>query len=87
MTKNSLFKDKKGKTVSWQRPNLPIAIWAAASLATKVTENGLQDLLDLIAFGAIFTWAYLEISDGANNFRRVLGAVVLVVTLYGRVAT
>ena len=38
-------------------------------------------LLDTVAFGALFTWAWLELFDGVNYFRRALGLVVLTVAV------
>lgn len=32
----------------------------------------------VLFFGSIFWWCYLEISQGTNYFRRLLGLVVLV---------
>jgi len=43
----------------------------------------IQPTLELVAFGALFTWAWLEIFDGANWFRRLLGITVMAVLLLG----
>lgn len=34
--------------------------------------------LDLIAMGTLFTWAWFELFQGVNYFRRTLGFIVLV---------
>jgi hypothetical protein len=52
---------------------------------TKKTAYGLRSLAhgrvahgaDLVFVGMIFVWAWLEITEGANGFRRLLGVVVL----------
>lgn len=79
------FKDKKGRVVIFQRPNLLISVWAVVTLLGKATDNSLQNLLGLVAYGAIFAWAWLEVSQGASYFRRVLGLVVLVVSIKSRI--
>ena len=69
----------------WQTPNLPLITWIVATLAGKLVAHGkLHELLLLIAFGAIFTWAWLEIFSGINNFRRALGVIVLVASIYSK---
>lgn len=73
-----LFLDKSGKVVITQRPNLPIIVWAAARLALFLPITPpISDLVSLIAFGSLFTWAWLEIFSGVNSFRRILGMVVM----------
>lgn len=79
------FRDADGHQTFAQMPNLPILVWIAASLTTKVTTGQLNHFLDLLAFGAIFTWAWLEIFQGDSYFRRLLGAIVLVITMWHRV--
>lgn len=75
----SFFKDQDGKVVIGQWPNVPLYTWFGAMaggwlpLAEKVLV-----LLDLISFGALFTWAWLEIFSGVNLWRRFLGSVVMV---------
>ncbi len=68
----------------FQKPNLPIIVWIAATLAAKITDGTAQKLFDDVAFGALFTWAWLEIFQGTNTFRRALGATILGLTLYAR---
>jgi hypothetical protein len=76
---------KKEHLTIVQRPNLPIIVWAVATILSKLIVHGkMHELLSLIAFGAIFTWAWLEIFSGVNNYRRALGAAVLILSLYSR---
>ncbi len=73
------FRDSNGNIVIAQPPNLPIIVWGVASLLKLIFTNGLINVgLDLIAFGSLFTWAWLELFQGVNYFRRMLGLVVLV---------
>jgi hypothetical protein len=73
------FRDSEGKIVLAQIPNLPILVWGTASLLQfLVTSGKIQAGLDLVAFGSLFTWAWQEVFQGVNYFRRALGFVVLV---------
>ena len=72
------FRDSNGNIVIGQKPNLPILVWlAATSLNFFATSGNLHRGLEAIAFGSLFTWAWLELFQGVNYFRRSLGFVVL----------
>jgi len=74
-----VFRDSEGKVVLGQSPNLPIIVWAGASLLKIIFTTGTINIgLDLLAFGALFTWAWEELFQGVNYFRRSLGLVVLI---------
>ena len=76
---DKFFRDSNGNIVIAQPPNPPIILWGVASLLKLVFTSGLTNVaLDLIAFGSLFTWAWLELFQGVNYFRRLLGLVVLV---------
>jgi len=80
------LKDKNEQIVIWQSPNLPLAVWGAATIGSKILVHGkVHQLLTLIAFGTIFTWAWLEIFEGASYFRRVLGLTVLIISIISRI--
>jgi hypothetical protein len=73
------FRDSEGKIVIAQMPNLPLVVGLAATLLQLVLPSGkIQTALDLIAFGALFTWAWQELFEGVNYFRQALGLIVLV---------
>ncbi len=73
------FRDSEGKIVIAQMPNLPLIVGLAATLLQLVFPSGkIQTGLDLVAFGALFTWAWQELFEGVNYFRRALGLIVLV---------
>ena len=61
-----------------QFPNLPLAVWLAATVIAKLTSGTVESVALAIAAVALSAWAYLELSDGANWFRRLLGAAVLI---------
>ena len=72
------FRDEKGKIVLVQIPNLPVIIGVITSLLKMVFITGKLHIgLDIIAFGTLFTWAWEELFQGVNYFRRALGAVAL----------
>lgn len=81
----SLFKDKDKKIVVMQKPNIPIISWLLfAGLAAVLPDGKFQLAADLIAFGSLFTWAWLEVFHGVNSFRKMLGTIVLVVIIVSR---
>lgn len=70
--------NKDGQIVLLQLPNVPLLIFLVASVLTRVLPSGsTNDVFKSLAFGSIFTWACLEIFTGVNYFRRVLGLLVL----------
>ncbi len=69
-----------------QTPNLPVAVGLVSMAAAYFIKAGLvHNLLAVIAFGALFTWAWLELFAGVNYFRRAIGAVALFMLIYSRV--
>ncbi|MBW4516134.1 MAG: hypothetical protein KME11_13045 [Timaviella obliquedivisa GSE-PSE-MK23-08B] len=72
------FRDSDGNIVVAQMPNLPILVFLTATLLTLIpTGDSIHRGLGAIAFGSLFTWAWQEIFEGVNYFRRSLGFVVL----------
>jgi hypothetical protein len=85
---DKIFRDQDGNIVIAQMPNLPLIVWILASLLKLIFMTGQIGLgLDFLAFGALFTWAWQEIFDGVNYFRRVLGFGVLVSIMISKVAS
>ena len=79
------FRDSQGQIVLAQMPNLPIIVWLTATLLNLIPANSnIHTGLDAIAFGSLFTWAWLELFQGVNYFRRSLGLVVLVGAIASR---
>lgn len=73
------FRDSEGKIVIAQMPTPPILVGLAAILLQLVFPSGkIQTGLDLVGFGALFTWAWQELFEGVNYFRRALGLIALV---------
>ncbi|WP_414756642.1 hypothetical protein [Anabaena sp. CCY 9910] len=73
------FRDSDGNVVIAQMPNLPLIVWIVTSvLALIFTTGKINTVLDVVANGSLFTWAWMELFQGVNYFRRSLGLVVLI---------
>src|SRR4028119_34880 len=73
------FRDSEGQIVIAQPPNLPLIVGIVASLLKLLVTTGQINLaLDIVAFGSLFTWAWEELFQGVNYFRRALGLIALV---------
>ena len=73
------FRDSNGKIVIAEMPNPPLILWIVASLLTLVFTGGkINTVLDFVANGSLFTWAWMELFQGVNYFRRALGLAVLI---------
>ena len=82
---NRTFRDSDGNIVIAQMPNLPILVWITATLLKLILTSGnIYTGLDALAFGSLFTWAWLELFSGVNYFRRALGLVVLLGAIASR---
>ncbi|MBE9165202.1 MULTISPECIES: hypothetical protein [Microcoleaceae] len=83
---DKIFRDSEGEIVLAQPPNPPLILWFAASLLQLIFTTGkIHAGLDAVAFGSLFTWAWLEIFEGVNYFRRALGFCVLVAAIASRI--
>ncbi|MEH1840574.1 MAG: hypothetical protein V7L20_17850 [Nostoc sp.] len=73
------FRDSNGNIVIAQMPNPPLILWIGASLLTLIFPSGkINTVLDVLATGSLFTWAWLELFQGVNYFRRALGLAALI---------
>lgn len=73
------FRDSEGQIVIAQPPNLPLIVGIVASLLKLIVPTGQIHLaLALVAFGSLYTWAWEELFQGVNYFRRALGLIGLV---------
>ncbi len=80
--KNKLLKVKNGNIVIGQKPNWPIILWFFLMLGGAVFNRGILTSLSAM-FLAI--WAILELFEGVNYFRRLLGLTVLLYLVVSRV--
>lgn len=73
-----LFRDDKGTIVIAQAPNWPLQLVVGFYLLKFVQIDG---LISFSVWGgriSLLYWAYLEITQGVNGFRKLLGVTVLV---------
>lgn len=72
------FCDADGNMVVAQFPNAPLVLWLTLSLVRLFPFSSQIDSgLAALANACLFVWAYLEITDGVNYFRRALGATIM----------
>ena len=82
---DGFFRDKNGKIVIIQPPNLPLYIWSITSVTKLFFPTGsINSALDLIATIALFIWSVAELFQGDSYFRRTLGAIVLLGIIISR---
>ncbi|MBX9254554.1 hypothetical protein H1Q63_11455 [Desmonostoc muscorum CCALA 125] len=80
------FRDSDGKIVIAQMPNLPLIVWIVTSLLALIFTSGkINTVLEILANGSLFTWAWLELFQGVNYFRRALGLVVFIVIIASKI--
>lgn len=61
-----------------QFPNAPLLVAFAGSLLAAVSSGGAEDIGRAVFTVGLGVWAWGEAVDGANSFRRLLGAGALV---------
>lgn len=64
-----------------QFPNLPLIVAVAAGIAHHLISGTTGRYLQAVAYVALGIWAYQELAQGANWFRRLLGATFLVIVV------
>jgi hypothetical protein len=81
---NKIFRDKQGKIVIIQFPNIPLAVWIVGLLLVKVLPSGgFSEFCRHISTLGLVVWGIIEILYGVNYFRRLLGAAIIISTVYG----
>lgn len=81
---DKLFRDKQGRLVLLQWPNLSLTLWGLSTLAAHLFYGTAAQRASLVALTAILFWSVDEIARGSTPFRRILGGTVLLVSLLGR---
>jgi hypothetical protein len=81
---DKFFRNSQNQVTISQPPNLPIIVWFVATLLSRLI-GGEQAILDYLAFGALFTWVWLEIFQGENLFRRILGVAIMVLLFISKI--
>lgn len=77
------FQDKEGKVVIAQFPNFPLVGWFVCKLISMFeTSDSVRAGFSTLGGAFLFLWAYLEITTGVSYFRRFLGVVVMLFSIY-----
>lgn len=81
---DKMFRAPNGKIVLAQLPNPPLAGWAVCAILAALIDHGRAHTgFDRLSSALLLVWAYLEITEGVNWFRRGLGAVVAISVVVG----
>lgn len=83
---DKVFKDREGHFVFVEAPNLPLITWFTMTLLAYPLTGKAALFATIVARGALFTWAWLELFQGVNYLRRGLGLAVLIYIVWGSVA-
>jgi hypothetical protein len=75
------WKDKNGRVVMWQTPNIWLISWAVLTTISLFFTGHTADGLSATASATLIIWSLLEIFRGINYYRRVLGVAVLAYAL------
>ena len=71
--------DESGKVVLFQSPNLPLLGWILCTVLKVFVPLGrLAGTAGFLGSAFLFTWAYLELTEGTTYLRRGLGLVVII---------
>jgi len=80
LTRN-FFTNYKNQVVIVQKPNIPLIIWFILTVTASFIKGDVKTLAQLLAFGSLFTWAWLEVRYGSSPFRRTMGGLILVLSI------
>ena len=81
------YKDSHGKVTLMQPPNVPLLVWLASRLGLYALPHHFlhaRNLLEAASYGALFTWAWLEVFKGSNYLRQLLGLLVIISLIAGK---
>jgi hypothetical protein len=83
MTFKRFFQNSDGDVVIIQPPNLLLSVWLVLSITNALFLHDKPAAIPILATATLFAWTYNELRAGDSPFRRVLGAVVLVMIIVG----
>ena len=83
MNFKDFFKDKNGKIVIIQKPNLLIFV-SFFFFAMQLLFTGILELIGLWGFRVvILIWSFDELFRGDSRFRQVLGFLIGIIIVFG----
>lgn len=84
LNRNRIFRDREGRIVIIQWPNLLLWGWIFSKVASILLGSGqVKTGVELLGTSLLFAWAYFEATEGVNYFRRVFGIGVLAFIVVG----
>jgi hypothetical protein len=79
---DKIWKDRRGKTVIYQHPNILLIAWAVLAFVSMIVPRGkTSDITWWASTVVLAAWSLLEMFKGVNYFRRALGAFILLITI------
>lgn len=66
----------------FQKPNPPLIAAGIGFVVEKISDGNVQKLGTVLFISSIIIWSYQELTEGINVFRKILGAVILIATLF-----
>ncbi|RTK94714.1 hypothetical protein EKI60_02295 [Candidatus Saccharibacteria bacterium] len=76
------FRNADGQLTLFQRPNILIFAWLACTVLSRLSSAGtFKTGMARLATTLLFTWAFLELTQGVNYFRRCLGAGFMLIII------
>ena len=78
-----LISGKDGRVYIVQWPNIPIIGWFLSMIiATLVASESSKVGFSNLSLAFLAVWSYLEATQGLSYFRRTLGIIVAMLTIY-----
>lgn len=79
------WENDHGQVVVWQKPNKLLYTWAICTFINLYVPLGWAvTLLGIVGLIALIAWAVMEIYSGVNYFRRLVGALVILILIFSR---
>ncbi len=76
------WRDSRGRIVIVQVPNPALVGWLLCATLSRIVGAGeWKNGLSFASSGFLFAWAYLELTQGVNFFRRLLGLAVILMAV------
>jgi hypothetical protein len=78
---NNFWRNKDGKIVVWQTPNIPLIGWVVFTILSLLVTGKTADVFSWLGLISLMIWSLMEIVKGVDYFRRFLGLVVFVLAV------
>jgi hypothetical protein len=78
---DKIWRDRRGHVVVWQTPNASLIGWAVLTMISLFLNGTAANIFVWLGMASIVIWSLLEMTKGVNYFRRILGAVVMLLVI------